>query len=82
VSAQDNTPAFPAGWPESNYEPHYGMSQRDWFAGQAFGAVMGSARALEACSKDERAEMFSRMAQIIYEATDAMLAESKKGGTQ
>jgi hypothetical protein len=52
-----------------------GMTLRDWFAGQAFGAVMGRATGLGALDPEARADMLRATAAVIYEAVDAMLAE-------
>lgn len=35
MSDLKNPSAFPGGWPEAGYEPHYGMSLRDYFASRA-----------------------------------------------
>ena len=36
MSAVENPPAFPLGVPHmTEYQPEWGMSLRDWFAGQA-----------------------------------------------
>lgn len=48
-------------------------SVRDYFAGQAFGAVMGTAVGLGKITEKGRYDLFKDMSAIIYEATDAML---------
>ena len=77
MSAPDNTPAFPSqpvtlqGEPCS---PNFGMSQRDWFAGQALVGI---------CVKGwPSTDSINHAARTAYQLADAMLAESKKGGTQ
>jgi hypothetical protein len=82
VDKIENPPAFPfqpvtlQGEPNS---PEYGMTLRDWFAGQAFGAAMGQAENLGEVGADVRADAFKQLAGIIYEAADAMLA-AREGG--
>lgn len=70
----DNPCAFPAGWPEAGYEPHYGMTLRDWFAGQALGSAW--ATAMEFSRSPETPEHFA--ARQAYAIADAMLAERAK----
>ena len=62
--ALDNPPAFPAGWPEVGYEPYYGMSLRDWFAGKALTGLM---------QKDPWGDPMM-LASYAFNAADAMLA--------
>lgn len=62
----DNPPAFPAGWPEAGYEPHYGMTLRDWFAGQA----LSNPAICTASSEYPHLD--------AYAFADAMLAERQK----
>lgn len=76
MSKQDGGSAFPGTWhPDMGWSPHetpFGMSLRDWFAGQALTGVM------EVCLHDAqidgetRAEMFARKA---YQIADAMIKE-------
>ena len=84
MSAQDNGgPAFPTpdlsaygigpcSSPDGNEYRIYGMSLRDWFAGQALAGMMADS------FMHESAE---RIAFGSYAMADAMLAErAKKGG--
>ena len=66
----DNPPAFPAVWPDAGYEPTYGMSLRDWFAGQALATVNGAAGSY---GPDGR----KQIAENAYAMADAMLAERR-----
>jgi len=75
----DGGPAFPTkrealdpratGWSMQE-----GMTLRDWFAGQALASVMGTAVGLGEASKEQRADMFLKMSEVIYEMADAMIA--------
>lgn len=60
-----------------------GMSLRDWFAGSALGALLGSldqqdVERIHKMPNDRRAEMFANHAYLI---ADAMLAAREKKGT-
>lgn len=66
----DNPCAFPAGWPEAGYEPHYGMTLRDWFAGQALTVL---------CAMD--AGNMHDVVRLAYRTADAMLAERERTTT-
>jgi hypothetical protein len=71
----ENPQAFPAGWPQHGYEPHYGMTLRDYFAGKALPSVM------HLCARDTLAPAESitqSFARKAYEIADAMLAERVK----
>jgi hypothetical protein len=78
-----NPPAFPS---PSFYAVHGrgadaeqpGMTLRDHFAGQALISVLSSATNLGESTKEERAAVFSQVAEILYEIADAMLAERAK----
>lgn len=79
MSAQDhNPPAFPAGWPEAGYEPHYGMTLRDWFAGQALNAIITATSAGQHNPIREGRDTEAGMAHDAYSLADAMLAERQK----
>lgn len=52
----------------------FGMSLRDWLAGQALPAVISAV--CDGCFSDERSP--EGIASIAYKIADAMLAESKK----
>lgn len=73
----DGTPAFPNqplgmdGLPESPMA--FGMSLRDWFAGQAMVGLM-SDPGLRPSNTDE----FEHMATRLYQVADAMLREREK----
>lgn len=55
-----------------------GMTLRDWFAGQAFGAIMGRGDGLGEATQEQIREVFMLATSIIYEAADAMLEARKK----
>lgn len=77
MSAPENPQAFPlrARSNGSIFEQsHEGMTLRDWFAGQAFTSAMASGHRLGELPPDKRAELFRRIAGLVYEASDAMLA--------
>jgi hypothetical protein len=81
------TPAIPAAFPNTGnptwgQEPEYGMSLRDWFAGQAPVTLFDAAMAcgwdsLEAAKMDQdsyRSTLWAVMTLMRYEYADAMLA--------
>lgn len=76
--ANDGGSAFPAsiavGPDDSLYEGAYGMTLRDWFAGQALAGIMVNA-APPAFDDTERDCDFSVKALAAYELADAMLVE-------
>ena len=74
----DNPRAFPAGWPEAGYEPHYGMTLRDWFAGQALGAIITATSNGQHYPAREGRSLIQGMTQDAYELDDAMLAHRKE----
>ena len=74
----DNPRAFPAGWPEAGYEPHYGMTLRDWFAGQALGAIITATSNGQHYPAREGRSLIQGMTQDAYELADAMLAHRKE----
>jgi len=63
----ENPPAFPLACPESG--PGFGMTLRDYFAGQAFSS------AYEYCQDNSGDVSPSRIASWAYSYADAMLAE-------
>lgn len=65
----DGGPAFPfkCQGPTTAPEVYYGMTLRDWFAGQALARI-----ATEECDMDEKARWCYRLA-------DAMIEERQKG---
>ena len=74
----DNPRAFPAGWPEAGYEPHYGMTLRDWFAGQALGAIITATSNGQHYPAREGRSLIQGMTQDAYELADAMLIHRKE----
>lgn len=71
----ENPAAFPAGWPEARYEPHYGMTLRDWFAGQAVISLGSLCERGLPFDVSKSPKLFARGA---YAIADAMLAERKR----
>lgn len=72
TTAPDNPQAFP--FQESSYgtaQPEYGMTLRDWFAGQALAG--GLARA-EMHRPATTQDMTKALAGVAYDIADAMLA--------
>lgn len=78
----DGGPAFPVREaerfnPENNethaIEQHWGMSLRDWFAGQALAGMLSS---------DGRPTGDQAKAEWAYDLADAMLRARNKGGRQ
>ena len=67
----DNPQAFPSA--PDGIQPEYGMTLRDWFAGQAFGELIQlvSRGALAAEGDETNAQ---NVARSSYEFADAMLA--------
>lgn len=62
----ENPPAFPLGVPHmTDYQPEWGMTLRDWFAGQ----VIASAAALPLGASD-----YAHRAQIAYAQAGHLLA--------
>lgn len=89
----ENPPAFPLGVPHmTEYQPEWGMSLRDWFAGQAMAGFLadGSQRLVaQAIEQDAPLGLFqdaSAKASVIneqlaigfYQLADAMLAQRLK----
>ena len=72
-----NAPANPAAFPvfDPGVHGHYGMSLRDWFAGQALSSVIASCAADSLRPHETRERMFAEKAYVI---ADAMLAERAK----
>lgn len=73
----DNPMAFPGGHPEAGYEPSYGMTLRDWFAGQALAGVYASQWFADH-GRGTSDSMDENIANLVYSQADAMLAERKK----
>ena len=76
----DGGPAFPV--PDSHHangQVQYGangMTLRDWFAGQALGAMLVNSKAK---SESEVPSMLQLAGSFAYIAADAMLAAREKG---
>jgi hypothetical protein len=69
-----------------DWSPEYGMTLRDWFAGQAPITIRD---AVTSCSgrmfidvPADRAFLFKVLSTLRYEYADAMLAERAKGGAE
>ena len=72
----DNPPAFPL---VSDIIGHCeGMTLRDWFAGQALGAIVTATSNGQHYPAREGQSLIEGMAQDAYELADAMLAERAK----
>lgn len=70
MSKPENSPAFPnTGNPNWGMEPDYGMTLRDWFAGQYVSGIHGGG----ATFRDAQ-----NVAEEAYSVADAMLAERAK----
>ena len=80
----DGGPAFPHAWENSIQSGSFaGMSQRDYFAGQALSALSGWVPPIDAAEEREYgafAAMSMARARWAYAVADAMLAERAKGG--
>ena len=75
MAGSHNPPAFPLAVPSDVLiEPAEGMSQRDWFAGQALVGVCQEYLHRNGFHGDT---MFSNLACHAYRIADAMLAERK-----
>jgi len=74
MTVNDGGPAFPR---DERYLGHNGMTKREWFAGQAVGALI-TGRDWSRITNDKiKVEAW---AHIAYMVADAMLAEGAKGG--
>lgn len=72
----DNPPAFPL---VSDIIGHCeGMTLRDWFAGQALGAIITATSNGQHHPAREGQSLIEGMAQDAYELADAMLAARKE----
>lgn len=72
----DNPPAFPL---VSDIIGHCeGMTLRDWFSGQALGAIVTATSNGQHYPAREGQSLIEGMAQDAYELADAMLAERAK----
>ena len=66
----ENPRAYPCG-DQRGTEPDYGMTLRDWFAGQALAGFAASPAALDGAWRDQT------VAACAYEIADAMLEARK-----
>lgn len=77
MSVPDNPQAFP--FQETSYGasgPEYGMTLRDWFAGQALNGAAGCVRSIIRLDRETQAQADARWS---YERADAMLAAREQG---
>ena len=71
---EDGGPAFPnAGGSDSPLYGAYGMSLRDWFAGQALMGITSNPN-----TRGDADRLSEGIALYAFKAADAMLAERKK----
>ena len=78
MTKNNGGPAFaPSGAPDPTDETkaYYGMSLRDWFAGQNAAAMVGGAMAAQVSTSADDAAVFARSAYLL---ADAMIAERSK----
>jgi hypothetical protein len=82
MSHPENPSAFPEVPGDFNgYEGRAGMTLRDWFAGQAIGAVVRQCAGDAAFGYPEGITSMEQLfASKAYAVADAMLAERAKGG--
>lgn len=72
--------AFPSGDGEYSGGPNhdYGMSLRDWFAGQALAECVRTAIAIETAGYELKDDGPVAAAKMAYQVADAMLKEREK----
>lgn len=71
----DNPPAFPLGVPHmTEYQPEWGMSLRDWFAGQALAGLAGKLSSGREEAINNLEDDAGWEASLAYRLADAMLA--------
>ena len=63
----------PYAFPHSRSD-EYGMTLRDWFAGQALASVMGTVQNANETTREDREPLWRMAAEMLYEMADAMLA--------
>lgn len=89
MSKPDGGPAFPhehlapyinaAGMPENRPQRWFGMSLRDYFAGQALAGMFAERNILKDANTSELAELcFLNAAAFSYRMADTMIAERAK----
>lgn len=79
MSGVDNPPAFPSVETHPSFDipmHHFGMTLRDWFAGQALGRLVGNDDTVARASWTANPE--ENLAAWSYRIADAMLAERSK----
>ena len=67
AATEHNPPAFPR---DERYLGHNGMTLRDWFAGQALNETIS-----QVMDADTTDDIPKRVAILVYQIADAMLAE-------
>jgi len=82
VSINNGGPAFPVTLDHRGCVGAYGMSLRDWFAGQALCGMQTQWRYIElyltSCGSGKAKDVREFMAWASYEQADAMLAARNK----
>lgn len=78
MTRDDGGPAFPftCQGPTTGPETYYGMSLRDYFAGQALAGSLADPNCLPGSSEGGQTE--EGLAQFCYRLADAMLLERAK----
>jgi len=75
-----SAPENPAAFPRDGVLPQFGMSLRDWFAGQALAGVLSAGRTYPAGTSE--AAIIDSVIEAAFQFADAMLTERAKGGQQ
>lgn len=74
IPRAENPPAFPSG-DFTQCEPGYGMTLRDWFAGQALPAIIAATSAGQhQVMREGDTSIVAGITRDAYEMADAMLA--------
>ncbi len=73
----DGGPAFPYGQKNFTERSSEGITLRDYFAGQAIGAIIAATRA-EEIAKLGKDEFLRLMSLAAFNTADAMIAEREK----
>lgn len=82
MSKPENPFAFPRTLDADEVEfasVQEGMTLRDWFAGRICSAAIVNAAGIGGMSTNERVTMWGLLAEMSYEASDAMLRARTKG---
>lgn len=83
----DGGPAFPVTIAHTNVGPvttvetFFGMSLRDWFAGQALAGSLAACANPASCGPEHAFGSTEQLGLTCYQIADAMLAARKSGGT-